>query len=110
MTQEYIINGGVDVVKVGIGPGSACLTRLKTGVGVQLSAIIDCADAAHGCGGFNIGDGGITSPGDIAKAFGGGAGFCNVWRNFSGHDENFGDVIEETLSNNTVKNINYSMA
>ena len=89
MTQEYIINGGVDIVKVGIGPGSACLTRLKTGVGVpQLSAIIDCADAAHGCGGFIVGDGGITSPGDMAKAFGGGADFmCGI---FSGHDENPG--------------------
>jgi GMP reductase len=104
MTQEYIINGGVDVVKVGIGPGSACLTRLKTGVGVpQLSAIIDCADAAHGCGGFIIGDGGITSPGDMAKAFGGGADFVMCGGIFSGHDENPGDVIEETLSNNTVK-------
>ena len=63
MVEALIINGKVDGVKVGIGPGSACLTRLKTGVGVpQLSAIIECADAAHGCGGFIIGDGGITCP------------------------------------------------
>ena len=96
MVEELIINGKVDGVKVGIGPGSACLTRLKTGVGVpQLSAIIDCADAAHGCGGFIIGDGGITSPGDMAKAFGGGADFVMCGGIFSGHDENPGEVIEE---------------
>ena len=95
MTQELIINGMADIVKVGIGPGSACLTRLKTGVGVpQLSAIIDCADAAHGCGGHIIGDGGITSPGDMAKAFGGGADFVMCGGVFSGHDENPGDILE----------------
>ena len=99
MTQEYIINGGVDIVKVGIGPGSACLTRMKTGVGVpQLSAIIDCADAAHGCGGYIIGDGGITSPGDMAKAFGGGADFVMCGGVFSGHDENPGDILKVTNS------------
>lgn len=96
MTQELIINGKADIVKIGIGPGSACTTRLKTGVGVpQLSAIIDCADAAHGCGGFIIGDGGITCPGDMAKAFGGGADFVMCGGVFSGHDENPGDVIEK---------------
>ncbi len=95
MTQELIINGKVDIVKVGIGPGSACLTRLKTGVGVpQLSAIIDCADAAHGCSGHIIGDGGITCPGDMAKAFGGGADFVMCGGIFSGHDENPGEVVE----------------
>jgi len=96
MTQELIINGKVDVVKIGIGPGSACTTRLKTGVGVpQLSAIIDCADAAHGCSGFIIGDGGITCPGDMAKAFGGGADFVMCGGVFSGHDENPGNIIEK---------------
>ena len=96
MVEELIINGKVDVVKVGIGPGSACLTRLKTGVGVpQLSAIIECADAAHGCGGFIVGDGGITCPGDMAKAFGGGADFVMCGGVFSGHDENPGECIEE---------------
>jgi len=95
MVEELIINGKVDGVKVGIGPGSACLTRLKTGVGVpQLSAIIDCADAAHGCGGFIIGDGGITCPGDMAKAFGGGADFVMCGGVFAGHDENPGEVVE----------------
>ena len=95
MTQELIINGKVDIVKVGIGPGSACLTRMKTGVGVpQLSAIIDCADAAHGCSGHIIGDGGITCPGDMAKAFGGGADFVMCGGIFSGHDENPGELVE----------------
>lgn len=104
MVEELIINGKVDGVKVGIGPGSACLTRLKTGVGVpQLSAIIDCADAAHGCGGFIVGDGGITSPGDMSKAFGGGADFVMCGGVFSGHDENPGEVIEEKQSNGEIK-------
>jgi len=96
MVEELIINGKVDVVKVGIGPGSACLTRMKTGVGVpQLSAIIECADAVHGLGGFIIGDGGITCPGDMSKAFGGGADFVMMGGQFAGHDENPGKVIEE---------------
>ena len=93
MAEEFIINGKVDVVKVGIGPGSACLTRRKTGVGVpQLSAIIECADGAHGVNGSIIGDGGITCPGDLAKAFGGGADFVMIGGQLSGHDENPGDV------------------
>lgn len=96
IVEELIINGKVDGVKVGIGPGSACLTRLKTGVGVpQLTAIIECADAAHGLGGFIIGDGGITCPGDMSKAFGGGADFVMVGGQFAGHDENPGKLIEE---------------
>ena len=96
MTEELIINGKVDIVKVGIGPGSACTTRLKTGVGMpQLSCIIECADAAHGAGGFIIADGGITCPGDMAKAFGGGADFVMVGGQFAGHEENPGELIEE---------------
>jgi GMP reductase len=96
IVEELIINGKVDVVKIGIGPGSACLTRQKTGVGVpQLSAIIECADAAHGCGGFIIGDGGITCPGDMSKAFGGGADFVMCGSVFAGHYENPGKIIEE---------------
>jgi len=96
MVEELIINGKVDVVKIGIGPGSACTTRLKTGVGVpQLSAILDCADAAHGCGGRIIADGGITCPGDMAKAFGAGADFVMMGGQFAGHDQNPGEVIEE---------------
>jgi len=94
IVEELILNGGVDIVKVGIGSGSACLTRMKTGVGMpQLSAIMECADAAHGVGGHIIRDGGITCPGDMAKAFGGGADFVMVGGAFSGHDENPGQLV-----------------
>ena len=73
IVEELIFNGGVDVVKIGIGNGSVCTTRLKTGVGMpQLSAILECADAAHGTGGHIISDGGICFPGDIGKALGAG--------------------------------------
>lgn len=100
VTEELILRGKVDVVKVGIGPGSACLTRTKTGVGMpQLSAIMECADAAHGVNGFIVGDGGITCPGDIAKAFGGGADFVMMGGQFSGHDENPGELIEDEEGN-----------
>jgi len=96
MVEELILEGLVDIVKIGIGPGAACTTRLKTGVGMpQLSAIIECADAAHGVGGLIIGDGGITCPGDMAKAFGGGADFVMVGSAFAGHDENPGEVEVE---------------
>ena len=96
MVEELILNGKVDVVKVGIGPGSACTTRIKTGVGMpQLSAVLECADAAHGLGGHIISDGGITCPGDMAKAFGGGADFVMVGGRFAGHDQNPGDIRTE---------------
>jgi GMP reductase len=95
IVEELILNGGVDIVKVGIGSGSACLTRMKTGVGMpQLSAIMECADAAHGVGGHIIGDGGITCPGDMAKAFGGGADFVMAGGIFSGHNESPGEIVE----------------
>ena len=95
MVEELLINGQVDVVKVGIGPGSACTTRLKTGVGVpQLSAVLDCSDAAHGLGGLIIIDG-ITCPGDVSKAFGGCADFVMMGGQFAGHDQNPGKVIEK---------------
>lgn len=104
MTEELIINGKVDVVKVGIGQGSACITRLKTGVGMpQLSAIIECTDAAHGLGGFIIGDGGITCPGDMAKAFGGGADFVMCGGIFSGHDENPGEITTDEATGKKFK-------
>ena len=80
MTQELIL-AGADIVKVGIGPGSVCTTRIQTGVGYpQLSAVIECADAAHGLGAHIIADGGCTCPGDVAKAFGGGADFVMLGR------------------------------
>ena len=95
MTEELILNGKVDIVKVGIGSGSVCTTRLQTGVGMpQLSAVIECADAAHGCDGHIISDGGITCPGDCAKAFGAGADFVMLGSILAGHDES-GGVIEE---------------
>lgn len=95
ITEELILNG-VDIVKVGIGPGSVCTTRRQTGVGYpQLSAIIECADAAHGLGGHIIADGGCTNPGDVAKAFGAGADFVMLGGMLAGHDEGGGEVIEE---------------
>jgi len=95
MVEELII-AGADIIKVGIGPGSVCTTRVKTGVGYpQLSAIIECADAAHGLGGHIIGDGGCKVPGDVAKAFGGGADFVMLGGMLAGHDESGGELIEE---------------
>ncbi|ULC58425.1 GMP reductase [Flaviramulus sp. BrNp1-15] len=94
MVEELLLSGA-DIVKVGIGPGSVCTTRVKTGVGYpQLSAIIECADAAHGLGGQIISDGGCTIPGDIAKAFGAGADFVMLGGMLAGHDESGGEVIE----------------
>lgn len=95
MTEELILSGA-DIVKIGIGPGSVCTTREKTGVGYpQLSAIIECADAAHGLGGHVCADGGCTTPGDVAKAFAAGADFVMLGGMLAGHDECSGDVIEK---------------
>ena len=92
MTEELILRGA-DIVKVGIGNGSVCTTRIKTGVGYpQLSAVIECADAAHGLGGHIIADGGCTSPGDIAKAFGAGADFVMLGGMLAGCDEGGGEI------------------
>lgn len=94
MVEELLL-AGADIIKVGIGPGSVCTTRVKTGVGYpQLSAIIECADAAHGIGGQIICDGGCTTPGDIAKAFGAGADFVMLGGMFAGHTESGGEIIE----------------
>ena len=93
MTEELIL-AGADVVKVGIGPGSVCTTRIQTGVGYpQLSAVIECADAAHGLGGHIIADGGCTCPGDVAKAFAAGADFVMLGGMLAGHNEGGGEVI-----------------
>lgn len=95
MVEELLLSGA-DIVKVGIGPGSVCTTRVKTGVGYpQLSAIIECADAAHGLKGHIVGDGGCKVPGDVAKALGGGADFVMLGGMFAGHDESGGEMIEE---------------
>jgi len=100
MTEELIL-AGADIVKVGIGPGSVCTTRIQTGVGYpQLSAVIECADAAHGLGGHIIADGGCTCPGDVAKAFAGGADFVMLGGMLAGHDEGGGEVITKHYANN----------
>jgi len=92
---EALVYSGADIIKVGIGPGSVCTTRKQTGVGCpQLSAVIECADAAHGMGGRIISDGGCTCPGDVAKAFGGGSDFVMLGGLLAGHDECAGDVVE----------------
>ncbi|WP_242135281.1 GMP reductase [Aestuariivivens marinum] len=92
---EQLLISGADIVKVGIGPGSVCTTRVKTGVGYpQLSAIIECSDAAHGLGGQIISDGGCSIPGDIAKAFGAGADFVMLGGMLSGHEESGGEIVE----------------
>ena len=99
-TQELILNGA-DIVKVGIGPGSVCTTRIQTGVGYpQLSAVIECADAAHGLGGHIIADGGCTCPGDVAKAFAAGADFVMLGGMLAGHDEGGGEVITKSYITN----------
>jgi len=98
ITEELILRGA-DIVKVGIGPGSVCTTRIKTGVGYpQLSAVIECADAAHGLGGHIIADGGCVSPGDVVKAFAAGADFVMLGGMLAGHDEGGG-----TIEDNKVK-------
>ncbi|CAG9535252.1 unnamed protein product [Cercopithifilaria johnstoni] len=93
MTEELILSGA-DVVKVGLGPGSVCTTRKKTGVGYpQLSAVLECADASHGLNGHVMSDGGCTNPGDVVKAFGAGADFVMIGGLFAGHDQCGGSVV-----------------
>lgn len=95
MTEELILSGA-DIVKVGIGSGAVCTTRAKTGVGYpQLSAIIECADAAHGLGGYVCADGGCTNPGDVAKAFGAGADFVMLGGMLAAHMESELDIIQK---------------
>ena len=103
MTEELILSGA-DIVKVGIGPGSVCTTRIKTGVGYpQLSAIIECADAAHGLGGHIIADGGCSSAGDVAKAFGAGADFVMLGGMLAGCNEGGGEVITKFYETNELE-------
>ena len=103
MVQEYLF-AGADIVKVGIGPGSVCTTRKVTGVGYpQLSAVIECADAAHGLGGHICADGGCKTPGDVAKAFGAGADFVMLGGMLAGHDECAGDKTTEFLAGHIIE-------
>ena len=97
-TQELILNGA-DIIKVGLGSGSVCTTRLQTGVGYpQLSAVMECADAAHGLGGHIIADGGCICPGDVAKAFAAGADFVMLGGMLAGTDQGGGEVITKIYS------------
>ncbi len=107
-TKELILDGKVDIVKVGIGNGSVCTTRLQTGVGMpQLSALIECGKAAHSVGGYIICDGGITCPGDASKAFGAGSDFVMMGSMLAGHEESGGEIVKE---NNKLYKIFYGMS
>ncbi len=100
MTEQLILSGA-DIVKVGIGPGSVCTTRKVTGVGYpQLSAVIECADAAHGLKGLVCADGGCTVPGDVAKAFAAGADFVMLGGMLAGHDEGGGEIMTRRFVTN----------
>lgn len=100
MTQELLLVGKVDIVKCGIGGGSACTSRLVAGIGVpQLSVVIECADSAHGIGGHICSDGGIRYPADFCKAIGGGADFTMAGGIFSGHDQCSGDFTYDEQGN-----------
>jgi GMP reductase len=106
---EALILAGADVVKVGIGPGSVCTTRKVAGVGYpQLSAIAECADAAHGLGGHVMADGGCSSPGDVAKAFAAGADFVMLGGMFAGHDESGGEIVK--MNNSKIYKSFYGMS
>jgi GMP reductase len=96
IVEELIISGCVDIIKVGIGSGAVCTTRLQTGVGLpQFSAVLECSDAAHGLNGMIVSDGGICHPGDVSKAIGGGADFVMIGSMLAGHDESPGELIEK---------------
>jgi len=108
MVEELLLSGA-DIIKVGIGPGSVCTTRKKTGVGYpQLSAVLECADAAHGLGGHIISDGGCTCPGDVAKAFGAGADFVMMGGMLAGHDQSGGEI--KVKDNGTKVKLFYGMS
>ena len=93
---ELVMNGKVDIVKVGIGSGSCCTTRKQTGIGMpQLSAVIECADTAHGLDAHIISDGGLQVGGDFSKAYGAGADFVMSGSMFAGHNESGGELIED---------------
>ena len=107
-TKELILEGKVDIVKVGIGNGSVCTTRLQTGCGMpQLSALLECGASAHEVGGHILCDGGITCPGDAGKAFGAGSDFVMMGSMLAGHEESGGDLIKE---NDKLYKIFYGMS
>ena len=101
MVESLIMEADVDIIKVGIGPGSVCTTRKITGVGIpQLSCIMECSDAAHGIGGMVMSDGGCTCSGDISKAFGANADFVMLGGLLAGHNEN--SKNNENSENNSI--------
>jgi GMP reductase len=109
VARRLVVEGGVSIVKCGIGSGSACLTRSKAGVGIpQFTATMECAEAVHSVGGFLMSDGGITCPGDVSKAFGIGADFVMIGGQFAGHDENPGEI--EMLENGARVKVFYGMS
>lgn len=96
MVQELLLSAKADIIKCGIGSGSVCSTRLKTGVGIpQASVCIECSEVASGLNGHIVSDGGCCVPGDVAKAFGSGAHFVMVGGMLSGHDESGGEILIE---------------
>lgn len=101
---ELVINGQVDIVKVGIGGGSCCTTRRQTGIGMpQFSAVIECADTAHGLDAHIISDGGVQVVGDFSKAYGAGADFVMSGSMFAGHEESGGTLVSKTDEKGVVK-------
>lgn len=103
ITEDFILSGA-NIVKIGIGPGSQCITRKQTGVGrPQLSTILECADAAHQVGGMVCADGGITCPGDVCKAFAAGADFIMIGGLYAGTDEADSELLEEHIKTNQVE-------
>lgn len=112
MVSELLISGGADIVKVGIGPGSVCATRRITGCGYpQLSAIIECADAAHGIGGHICADGGCKEAGDVVKAFAAGADFVMLGGMLAGAEECEGEWDYESkpyLNSNAPKGTSFT--
>lgn len=112
MTEELIL-AGADIIKCGIGPGSACTTRKIAGVGQpQLSTILECAEIAHKLGAHIIADGGCRFAGDIVKAFGAGADFVMLGGMLAGTDESAGELIienEENKENQELKEFKYKL-
>jgi GMP reductase len=107
---DLVMNGKVDIVKVGIGNGSACTTRKQTGIGMpQLSAVMECADTAHGIDAHIISDGGVQVIGDLSKAYAGGADFIMSGSMFAAHNESGGDLVTDESSGKQYK-IYYGMS